>query len=513
MALEPTVYIINDTGAITPQADTGNRVIVLGQSQDGPSLNVDRALIQVNDPKEILKRLGPNFATQVDVDTLLFFYDLAQSPVLFGRITGAGGAKAATAQLVNITPTTPGNALIGTWRGLGINGNLYSLRVSRGSGSTTDTGAGRLDTNLELILTSTLEVIDSLDGLIMDATKTNYLVARWNELGTLNTLVNSTPGAAYTNTLEPAVGTFAFTAGVNPAVATSTELQAAATKLDAISGIDFALLGITAWPAVDVNVLAGFADAHRWVIIDYLADGTSKAAAKTHNEAVTVNTARVASHAGWGKATRNVDKRIPGLGQVLAQAIVTARAGGGRLVNVTGAGQAIDRWVAFDTDGKGWADGRTNPLYFRRNDRYGDGVVIGDVLSLSKARRYAQWGSRRADDLIIGDVLEYLENVVKLSPDFPWGNLKTDDATKKSADKTDDAIVALFSQYPAQLLTGARGIGWDWRFEDIIQGTDGPEPIFLLGTDPARVGRIFYVRVGQVAGRFTVTGTQAAQGV
>jgi hypothetical protein len=218
-------------------------------------------------------------------------------------------------------------------------------------------------------------------------------------------------------------------------------------------------------------------------------------------------------HRGWGTYWRNGDKRIPGLGQVLAQAVVTARAGGGRAVNVTGAGIAVDQWTKFDTDAKGFAASRTNPLYFRRSDRYGNGVVIGDVLSLSKERKYAQWGSRRADDLILYDVVQYLDNRVKLNPNYPWGSTKDDPTSQGTAQKVDDEIAALFAQYPLTLLSGPRGTGWDWRFDNIINGADGPEPVFLLGTDPAKVGRIFYVKIGQVAGRFTVVGAQAAQEV
>ena len=71
-------------------------------------------------------------------------------------------------------------------------------------------------------------------------------------------------------------------------------------------------------------------------------------------------------------------------------------------------------------------------------------------------------------------------------------------------------IRMLFQDYPATLLSGGRGTGWDWA-ADGVNSTDGFEPRFKLGTAPAGVARIIYLLIGRVDGRFVATQVNPAQ--
>jgi hypothetical protein len=197
---------------------------------------------------------------------------------------------------------------------------------------------------------------------------------------------------------------------------------------------------------------------------------------------------------------------------VLAGIVLGARNGGGRQYNDISANEPFSGWVSFDGVSSGeaelYAQARVNPLIFKTVAGE-PGVVIGDVLSLANDGRYNQWLVRRVDDLIYQTIEDYLNNFVKLSANYLWGNFKTDALTISTAAKVDGDVSRIFASLPPSLLTGPRGTGWEWRFEDIIEGTDGPEPVFLLGTAPAQVGRIFYVKVGRVEGRFSVSAVEA----
>ena len=519
MSDAPKVIVEQDNSGATPFLNPDvNKIILLLESPDGPSLNADGILMKINGPDEN-SRLGRNLASNPALDVIAMFQDIARVPLYVGRVTGAGGAKAATAD-INDFNGVPAATLKGNWRGLGTEGNLYALRVSRGAQSTTDTGAGRVDTKLEIIEIATSRVVAVQDRLVMNTASERYALTVWNAQSSYPaTLTDLNAADTYQNTDEPAVGTYNFTGGTAPAAATATERQAAIDALDAAQTTKFAIVGFWSWGATECNYAAGKAAAKLWTIIDYLADGTTPAAALTRRAAITSANDRVAMHAGWGKSVRNSSKRIPGIAQVLGQAVVAARFFGGRGVNTTGANQAVDMWTEFDpvseTQREAFADARTNPLYMV-NNRYQRGVVIGDVLALYNTdARYAQWGSRRGDDLILSDVIAYLENRVALNGEYLFGpkvagvNAPISVATLS---KIDGEITRLFAEYPPTLLTGGRGVGWDW-FGDVQNGVDGPEPIFLLGTDIAKVGRIFKVKIGRVEGRFTVLSTQVAEEV
>lgn len=516
MAQAPKVIVQQDSSAAGALAlAPTDKVVILAETRDGPSLNADGKLIFIGGIEDVYQKLGRNLASSPVLDMLASKFDIDQTPFYVGRVTGAtSGVKAQTAVIVDIQGS-PGNSIRATWWGMGADGNLYSLKVSRGRLSTSDTGAGRVDTKLELIETASGKVIASLDNLVMDTSKANYAVDSWNALGTLCTLADQTPSDTYEIADEPAVGTYAFSSGADPVAATTTERQAAADKLALVAELDFALIGVQSWPAADVNYLAGKAATPLWTIIAHLADGTTSSAAATFEAAITSSRDRVALHAGWGKNLRNPKKRIPGLGQVLAQAVLGSRTPQGRSANLTGANQAIDRWIEFDTytqsELEAFAAARTNPMY-RVANNYQTGVIVADVLSLSKEPRYSQWGSRRGDDQILYDIVSYLNNRVKLSKNFPFG-LKVSGINAPisldSLSRIDGDIVRLMAEYPVSLLSGGRGTGWDWA-GDIVNGVDGPEPVFKLGTDVAKVGRILTVLIGEVQGRFTVQSVEEA---
>lgn len=514
MTQSPKVIFLPDESGASPRASQGVTVVILGQAPDGPSLNVDGALMILSSIEDINLRLGRNTAVHIAHEICAEFFDRARTPFYFGRITGTGGVKAQT-PVINDLAGTPVATLRASWAGQSTNGNRYSLKVSRGRLSTTDTGAGRKDTKLELIETLTNKVIQVLEGT-MDVSSRAYLVNAWNNLKTVCNLADQTPNDTYENTDEPLVGTYAFTGGVDPIAMTSTEIQAAVDNLDTAQNLNKALVGVWGWTAAEVNYLANKAEAHRWHIIDQLEETVTPASAKTHADGITTSRKSVSTYRGWGLRVENsladpvatqIDKRTPGLPVVLAQAVRGARNGNGRAYNQVGAGEIVDGWVSFDGvtpgDKELYAQARVNPLYFEEFEGQ-KGVVIGDVLTLADDGRYNQFPAKRVDDLIFSDIEAYLNNRVKLKDGYLWGTTKEADLSVSTAAQIDADIVRLFVQYPNTLLSGGRGVGWEWQFHDLINGTDGPEPVFKLGTAPAQIGRIFTVLVGRVEGRFGV---------
>ncbi|HXF03775.1 MAG TPA: hypothetical protein VNJ87_00150, partial [Candidatus Macondimonas sp.] len=162
---------------------------------------------------------------------------------------------------------------------------------------------------------------------------------------------------------------------------------------------------------------------------------------------------------------------------------------------------------------EGFAAARTNPLY-RKSSRYLNGVVVADVLSLSTDPAYAQWGSRRAVDLVVSDVLAYLNDRVLLNVvGYPFAATTQPgaaDVNQSTFNQIDADVTSLFGQYPAGLLAGGRGVGWDWAAEGVRNGLEGPEPVFLLGVAPAKAARVIYVKIGVVEGRFVASSAPAA---
>jgi hypothetical protein len=309
----PKTIVIYDNTGVAPLASDGLTVVILGETPDGPSLNADNALIALNGKEDITTRLGRNLASNVWIDTLLAFYDLARVPFHFGRITGPSGVKASTGN-INDIKGTPAATLSATWRGVGINGNRYSLNVSRGAASTTDTGVGRVDTKLELIETASGAVVFSLDRLTMDpGNPASYAVDLWNAAQTLCTLTDANPNDTYATDDEPVVGTVAFASGADHAAVTTTERQLAVDNLAGRQNLTLALVGTLAWPTTDQNYLLGKAADPQWMVIDYLADGSSPANAQSRLAAINTNPDRNAMHRGWGYWWRNPAKKIPGL--------------------------------------------------------------------------------------------------------------------------------------------------------------------------------------------------------
>lgn len=516
----PKVVIINDArgGGVIAGAGGQFPIVFLGEAADGPSLNADGALIRINGSADVQKWLGPPSFGNYWHDVLQAFLDMAGVPCLFGRVTGAGGAKAQVD--LDDFAATPAPTARFRWRGPSslpsLPGSQYKIRVSRGRRSTSDAGAGRVDTKLEL-LSPTGEVLASLDEVEMDPQSPRYAPVAWNALGAQCEMLDLSPSDPYENTDEPAVGTFSFAAGADPAAVTAAERQAAAAALDGAQAAHFALVGVVAWGATELNALLGYAEANLWQVIVHLAEGATPTTAAALEAALTTNRDRVALHRGWGKWFRNPAKSIPGIAQVMAGAVIAARSGGGLLVNATGANLAEDRWVDFEPvsrgDREGFAAARTNPLY-RKSSRYLSGVVVADVLSLSTDPAYAQWGSRRAVDLVVSDVLAYLNDRVLLNVvGYPFAATTQPgaaDVNQSTFNQIDADVASLFSQYPAGLLAGGRGVGWDWAAEGVRNGLEGPEPVFLLGVAPAKAARIIYVKIGVVEGRFVASSAPAA---
>lgn len=513
----PTVFREYDNSAAPIQAGQGNiKVIVVGESTDGASLNADNALPFIGAADALERILGRRSSSLVAYETLEMIFDIAEAGVYFGRVVGAGGVKAQTAVINDIT-AGPTPALRATWRGVGVNGNRFRLVVSRGRLSTADTGAGRVDTRLTLIEIATARVVYTLDNLVMNSAAENYTVDTWNAAGQPCILADQTLADTYDNLDEPAVGNYDFTGGTDPAAAGSTERQAAVDKLAALPSTRGARVGVYGWPAADVQYLASKARAMSWKVVAHLADGATPSSAATFTAGITSALERVAVFTGWGKPARYPTKRIPGLGQVLAQMIVGARRGAGLSVNDIGANEATDVWVEFDplleSDRQAFSNARANPLRFKQN-RYQNGVVVGDVQSLSTDPRYDQIGKTAGEDLIADDVIDWLEANVLLNNDYPIhakANGQNTDLTIASLNSIDARILeVLTTRYPATLIDRARGVGWDWR-GDITTGSN-PEWVFWLGLDVAGVGRVAYVKIGQVPGRFAILDRQQSIG-
>jgi hypothetical protein len=516
MSQAPKVIRVYDTSNAPIQAGSGVPVVFLVESNDGADINNDNVLYSISSSEEFEASIGRVVSSLNAIETLQSYFDICQGRAFVGRITGAGGAKAATAAILDFTPVTPVVTLQGTWRGKGVNGNLYSLRVTRGRKSTTDTGAGRVDTKIELLETATSRVLGFQDELVMDVNSSSYALNIWNAAGYPCVLVDSTPADSYQNTDEPAVGTYAFSAGTDAAAPVSAQYQLAADKLSEHTETRDARVGIVGWAATDANYLAGLSEPLSWKVIPYLPNGTTPSSAATFVSGITTKLARVGVFAGWGKTTRYPSKKISGLGQVLAQMVVSARREGGKAVNTIGANEAIDIWQEFDlltpAAREGYASTRVNPLYKKVN-RYQNGVVVGDVQSLSSDPRYSQIGHISGEDLVVNDITDWLDANATANNNFVYqpkvGGVNTG-LTLDSLSRIDSNIAALLSlEYPKTLFGKTRGQsgGWDWR-GDVQTDSDGTNPVFWLGLDIAGVGRIATVKIGQVAGRFAVISAQ-----
>jgi hypothetical protein len=508
MPKTPGVYWSNDNSQAGPVASEGLNLIVLGEASDGVSLNGDSKLIRIAGIADV-EKLGSTLAGLATHDELRKHFQLGGQAFWFGRIVGATGAKAQTA-VINDIQVSPVASIRLTWEGQGTDGNAYSLKVSRGLGSTTDTGATRLDSKLELLKNGVTIPGSAIDGVTMNAASPDYILSRWNGRG-YGTLVDSTPADTYDNLDEPVVGTYPLTAGVNPAAATTTEIQAAITALDALGGYDLADVVCAGWTAADVNFLAGKALSHFWTIFAIQPKATNAAASAAYNATVTTNKDFVCILNGYGIASANGIKTISGL------PVVTSRlqkfAGiTGKQVNDIGMNQGTDGWNSFSepnaSEKQTFADSRTNPIYrIPITDRERGGqVVIGDCLSQA-AGRYSQIGTRRTDNMVLTDVIATLNaRVLGNTTNYPLGDKVLGVHPPENLNtfrKLGDLLQAIFSLYPPGLFIGGKGFGYDWAF-DSIPGLDGPELQVKLGTKPSSTIRIAYVLLGEVAGRFTV---------
>jgi hypothetical protein len=491
-----------------------DNVIILGESVDGYSLNFDNQLISIFDLD--LSKLGTNLASSPLHEVLKSTLELGLTKFKFGRITGAGGAKAQTV-VINDFNGAPAPTLRFQWT-LGSEGNLYRIDIARGKGSTTDTGAGRLDTKVSLIEIATGKVLKSLDGVTMNRAGTSYLVGLWNAFGLNAIATDQTPNDTYENTDEPAIGSYVFTGGIAPAAATDTEIQAAITALVARADTMLAFIGVYGFSSTNLNLLAANSFNKLWTIADHLVDGATAATAKARDTALTNNTQSVASFVGWGYWKTNPYKRIPGLGQAMGLAL---RIGRERSLNFTGANIAVSGWQAaqdpvtgstppsFDppTELDGFADAYTNPIYEIPAGEGRTGVVVMDVLSHSRDVRYAQWGYWRAECAVVRDVMNYLKRII-LNPEYPFGKKSVAGVqaaiTKSTFDKIKSEIKSLIAQYPPGLLQDtAEGLGWGWS-SDGSNTTTGFKPKFTLGLNFAGVAREIEFEVGAVPGQVAV---------
>ncbi|NJK43713.1 MAG: hypothetical protein HC933_05020 [Pleurocapsa sp. SU_196_0] len=513
----PGVFREYDNSAAPIQAGQGNiKVVLLGESTDAASLNADNALPFIGADDALERIIGRRSSSLVAYETLEMIFDIGRAGAYFGRIIGTGGVKAQTA-VINDIQGSPLPSIRGTWRGVGVNGDRFRLEVARGRLSTSDTGAGRVDTKLSLVEIATGRVVFTLDNLVMDANAENYAINTWNASGMPMVLTDQTPADSYDNLDEPAVGSYAFTTGADPIAATTTERQLAVDKLAAIAETQGARIGVYSWPAADVQYLMGKARDMSWKVVAHLADGTTSTAAATFSAAISSALERGFVTWGWGKPARYPTKRIPGIGQVLAMMIVGARRAAGLSVNDIGANEAVDAWVEFDplleSDRQAFSNARVNPLRTKAN-RYQNGVVLGDVQSLSTDPRYDQIGKTAGEDLIVQDIVEWLEANVLLNQDYPIQAKvagQNTDLTNASLSSIDLRIVELMTtRYPVTLFDRARGVGWDWRGD--ITTASSPDWVFGLGLDIAGVGRIAYVKVGRVQGRFAVIDRQQTIG-
>jgi hypothetical protein len=520
MPQAPKTVRVYDNGNAPIQAGSGVPVVFLVESNDGADLNNDNVLYDIGSKEEFEASIGRITPSSNAIETIQSYFDICAGRAMVGRITGTGGTKATTAVIVDVTPVTPVNTLQATWRGKGVNGNLYSLRVTRGRKSTTDTGAGRVDTKIELIEAATARVLGFQDELVMNVNSSQYALRVWNVAGYPCVLVDSTPADSYQNTDEPAVGTYAFSAGTDPASSLDAQIQLAVDKLSEHAETRDARIGVVDWTSTNVNYLAAKAESLSWKIVAYLHNNTTPSSAATFVAGVTTNLARVAVFVGSGYTTNHSAKRISGVGQVLAQMVVGARREGGRSVNDMGAGDRVSIWQSFDlltpAARDGYALARVNPLYMKPAAGSLDaGVIVGDVLSLSNDSRYNQIIHICGEDLVVNTLTDWLDEYVNLKLEYPiqpkLGGVNTD-ITLDSLSRMDSKIKVLMeNDFPKTLFGKARGKsgGWDWR-GDTQTDSDGTNWVFWLGLDIAGVGRISTIKIGRVAGRFAVI--SAAQG-
>ncbi len=483
--------------------DDGN-IIILGEAVDGFSLNGDNKLIDIGNLADLAK-LGTNLNSSPLFETLQSQIEIGEAKFKFGRIVGTGGAKAQTA-IINDFAGVPAPTIRFQWT-LGTEGNLYRIVVARGKNSTTDTGAGRVDTKISLTEIATGKVVKFLDGLVMDASSNNYAVTQWNLLGTNATATDLTPADTYQNTDEPAVGNYDFTGGTAPAAATATEYLAAVNALAAKPETTLSRIGIWGWASTDVNVLAGQAFAKLWAIVDVLTDGATAATAKARHAAITNFPEAVATFAGWGIWYKNPKKRIPGLGVALGMAVKAGREIG---INHVGANLPVAGFNSFDPPAEldGFADAYCNPIYMLPEGEGRVGVVVMDVQSHNTSDpRYAQWGMWWAECNIVRDIQNYLKRTI-LNPEYPYGRKNASGVNADISLSTFEAIRLAVSSYMSQIPVGVldsrdEGEGWSWGSDGSNTAT-GFKPKYTLGLIVAGVAREIEFEVGEVAGQVNV---------
>lgn len=513
MPKTPGVYWSNDNSAAGPIVSEGLNLLVLGEGNDGPSLNGDGKLIRIASISDIDK-LGSATAGLATHDEIKKHFALGGKAFWFGRVIGASGVKAQTS-VINDIQVTPVVSLRLVWEGVGTDGNQYSLKISRGFNSSSDTGAGRLDSRVELLKNGVLVPGSAIDGKNMNAASSDYILANWNGRG-FGALTDQTPADTYDNLDEPAIGTYALAGGVNHAAVTTTERQAAATALDSLSGYDLADVVIAGWAATDVNFLAGKCLAHFWTLFAIQPSSVNAAASAAYNAAITTNKDFVSVLNGYGIASANGLKTISGA-PVVTSSLQKFAGITGKQVNDIGMNQGTDGWDSFSepnaSDKQVFTDSRTIPIYrIPITDRERGGqVVIGDCLSLAPGR-YSQIGTRRTDNMVLTDVLATINaRVIGDTTNYPISNKVLGVHPVENVNtfrKIGQLIQTVFSSYPSNLFIGSKGVGYDWSC-DTISGIDGAELQIKLGTAPSGTIRIAYVLLGGVVGRFTVVSVVA----
>lgn len=510
MADVSEVKNVFDNSGAAPNATDGSGSIYIGEFSDGPNFTTTGKLVTLYGGDEI-EKLGSVTAANFYPDMLKGHFEIAKIKTTVARLVGAGGVRASSGDVsdLNAAPTATIKA---TWEGEGTDGNLYDLIVAQGPLSTAAAGVGRVDTRLSIkVRASGVEVPGSAAVGRMNVTADNYLVNVFNSNGLKVKLEDRTPADSYENLDEPVVGTYPLTGGVNAAAATTTEKRALADRLAGLELEGIQVIGVVGWSPADVAYLAAVVgESLKAVIIDYQNDATSVAAAGAHADAIITDVDRVSVCMGWGTMAFNATKRIPGLCMVIAKILEAFNNTGS--VNLTGSNEPVAKFTTFDTFTRteriALAAKRVNPVYYVKN-RNQNGVIVGDVLTLYKTdKRYAQIGSRRADDYILDIITSWLNANAKQRNGYVFAPKPASGAiegvNQDSLVRIDGFIAGLFLKLPKSLLSGGRGRGWQWQGDVENVGSNVGEPFFLLGTDPAGVGRIFTVRYGRVEGRFGV---------
>jgi hypothetical protein len=504
---QPSETRVIESAAPAPaRASRGAKFVFIGDFPDGATLNGQNAIKSIFSTSDLIKKYGYPRASTGILDIVKSHFEMASvGDIYAGRVIGTGGAPAQTALIED--SAVVGNARYrATWRYPSTAGNSYDFVVEAGQQST---ASSRVDSKVYYKNRITGEVeLESVVYGNANPASSDYFIAKFNAQGLPIILSDSFADTGYTVVDEPELGVYALAGGTNAAAPIAGDWTAAVTALQN-TGLRRAVIVVDSTaPQAQVQSLMDIGASQRWMILQALADGTTPEANETYTELFTSNRHRLSVFKGAGQRSNATTRRLSLIGGVTSQAALSWLQTKGS-VNLTGANEEITGWLYADglseDDKKKYAKARVNPIYMRDSSSVGSGVVIGDVLTLDKTNTYQQWGMVVAMDMVVQDIVDWIDFHVRLKNAYPFArkvNGQISPISQDSLNRIAGQISDLFDKYPNTLLAGGKGIGWDWD-GDTVEEAGETMPFFRLGLLFAGVARRIIIEIGRVEGRFS----------